>query len=275
MKPSASEQPGAMRVLSIPVLAVLCLPLAARADYASGRAAEERGDRPRALSEYVTAADSDPRAARALVRLHESGDTGAAAAQQALRWLRRAGELGDVDAQYELGWRYLNGRGAAAREPREAAIWFERAAGSGHPGAQFELGRMLTAGPVADPARGQRLIEQAADAGEPDAIAWLGRPAPDAGTALADAGPPVARKRDASARLPQYWDEREPRVTLHWGVQQGYGNWGWSLWDPYPYYPWGGPAWGWPAYGCAGGWCGPPHHHYPHSGIYFGWSIGN
>jgi len=268
-----------MRVPSILILAVLSLslPPAARADYAAGRAAEARGDRQRASREYVGAADGDARAARALARLHESGGTSAAAAQQALRWLRRAGELGDAHAQYELGWRYLNGQGAAVREPREAAMWFERAAANGHAGAQFELGRMLAAGPVAEPGRARDLIEQAADAGDRDAMAWLGRRSPIPDTAAADfaLGPEVASERDHPARLPRYWDERESRTTLHWGVYQGYGNWGWSLWDPYPRYPWGASPWGWPTYGCAGGWCGPYHRHYPYSGIYFGWSIGN
>lgn len=260
----------------------------AHADYSAGRAAEARGDRERALFEYVRAADADPRAAMALARLHESDDA-QGSAEQALRWLRRAADLGDAQAQYRLGLRYLEGRGAARREPREAAVWFERAARSGHAGAQFELGRLFSSGPAAQPERAQALIEQAAEAGEPAALRWLGREVAHAEPAYPEPTHLDPRQEDfdpaqrASRReLPRYWDEDPPRVTLHWGISQGYGNWGWSLWDPYPWspwYPWGSPyhwgasPWAWNPYYCPGAWCGT--HRHRHGGVHFGFGIAN
>ncbi len=260
----------------------------ARADYAAGRAAEARGDRARALIEYVAAADTDPHAALALARLYDSGD-GAGDAEQALRWLRRAGDLGDAHAQYRLGLRYLLGWGAARREPREAALWFERAAQRGHAGAQFELGRLLASGPVAQPERARALIEQAADAGEPEAQRWLGRDITRSDTVRSeivrsDPPPPERERSDPGARpdLPRYWDEDSSRVTLHWGIHQRFGHWGWSLWDPYPWYPWypgypgypwGTSPWAWSPHTCAGGWC-PPYRQ-RHGGVYFGFGIAN
>ena len=93
---------------------------------------------------------------------------------EAARWFRSAAERGHVDAQVELGRRWLAGRGVP-KNPAEAARWFRRAAepkvppvprrdgeatgtpGSvvaiqldhvahGHPVAQFELGRLLATG---------------------------------------------------------------------------------------------------------------------------------
>jgi len=255
------------------VFLIPCLALAvagARADYEDGRAAEARGDRQRALQAYVGAADRDARAALALARLHEAGD-GPADAEHALRWLRRAGELGDSEAQYQLGRRYLLGEGAAQREPREAVLWFERAAALGHARARFELGRLLASAPDAQRSRAQELIEQAADAGVREAQAWLGREVPSEPPEIASA---EAAERDARrSRLPEYWDEDPPHVTLHWGIHQGYGNWGWSVWDPYPWYPWGAGPWSWYPYGCPGGWCSPYYGH-RHGGVHFGFSIG-
>lgn len=269
--------PAAVRLIR--VLLLTCLSLigaGARADYLSGRAAEARGDRQRAIVEYVAAADSDARAARALARLHERG-TGEGDAGHALRWLRRAGELGDAETQFQLGLRYLHGTGAAKREPREAALWFERAAGSGHPQAQFELGRLLASGPAPQPERARTLIEQAAQGGVREARRWLGQDLPASAEPDAD---PYLGQEDARDRhrargrgLPDYWDENPPRVTLHWGIHQGYGNWGWSVWDPYPWYPWGGSPWAWYPFGCAGYWCGP--HGHRHGGVRFGFSAGN
>ena len=265
----------------------------ARADYSAGRAAEARGDRARALIEYVAAADTDPHAALALARLYDSGD-GAGDAEQALRWLRRAGDLGDAHAQYRVGLRYLLGWGAARREPREAALWFERAAQRGHAGARFELGRLLASGPVAQPERARELIAQAADAGEPEAQRWLGRDIERSDTVRAEP-PPERERRDPAARsdLPRYWDEDAPRVTLHWGIHQRFGHGGWSLWDPYPWYPYswypyswypyswypypsyprGTSPWAWGPHPCEGGWCGP--YRQRHGGVYFGIGIAN
>jgi len=253
-----------------------------RADYAQGLAAEQRGDRARALIEYVAAANDDARAALALARLHEE-QGGAQDQEKALRWLRRAGELGDAEAQYRIGLRYLHGVGAAAREPREAVGWLERAAAGGHAAAAFELGRLLADGPAAQPGRARALIERAADAGVREAQAWLGRDLPAAGDAGQAGAAGVATPPPSYAERKRY--HPEPRITLGWGIHHGYGHrhghWGWSFgntypwypYSPYAWYPWGGPAWGWSAHACPDPWC-PGYRHAP-GGVRFGFGIGN
>jgi TPR repeat protein len=80
--------------------ALLCISLSlaagpARADYDSGQDAYQRGDFPRALAELTPVADQDARAATLLARIHAQGLGVARDAQQALLWLRKAGDLGD------------------------------------------------------------------------------------------------------------------------------------------------------------------------------------
>jgi len=52
---------------------------------------------------------------------------------------------GDVEAQYTIGWMYLNGEGIG-QDKEQAAIWFERAAESGHPYAMFRTADMYQNG---------------------------------------------------------------------------------------------------------------------------------
>jgi len=52
---------------------------------------------------------------------------------------------GDVEAQYTIGWMYLNGEGIG-QDKEQAAIWFERAAESGHPYAMFRIADMYQNG---------------------------------------------------------------------------------------------------------------------------------
>lgn len=59
----------------------------------------------------------------------------------ALRHLRRAATLGDINAQFELGSAYYRGRGVA-RSPRLALKWLRQAAYHGHEEAQSFLLRL-------------------------------------------------------------------------------------------------------------------------------------
>lgn len=49
---------------------------------------------------------------------------------EAARWYRKAAEQGNVDAQNNLGWMYINGYGVK-KDEKEAKIWFEKAAEGG------------------------------------------------------------------------------------------------------------------------------------------------
>lgn len=89
----------------------------------------------------------------------------AAAAPEAALHLRRAAEHGLPAAAYHLGLLYRRGA-AGVHVDRVAALrWMQQAAEAGLPDAQFILGQMLAAGEgvPADPARARAWFEQAAE----------------------------------------------------------------------------------------------------------------
>ena len=59
--------------------------------------------------------------------------------------LRKAAEQGDIDAQYELGNCYYNGRGVS-EDKAEAVKWYRKAAEQGHVNAQYQLGFLYEIG---------------------------------------------------------------------------------------------------------------------------------
>ncbi len=59
--------------------------------------------------------------------------------------LHEKAEAGDVDAQYELGWRYAIGMGLHT-DDAEGLRWIQCAADQGHPLAQNNLGARYVAG---------------------------------------------------------------------------------------------------------------------------------
>ena len=63
----------------------------------------------------------------------------------AASWYRRAAERGHQEAQADMGYAYLNGRGVAKNE-RIAADWYRKAARQGNARAYYELGRMFEFG---------------------------------------------------------------------------------------------------------------------------------
>ena len=67
-------------------------------------------------------------------RYKEKGDL-----ERAASWFRKAADLGDSLAQYNLGVCYSNGQGVEKDETR-AFFWFQKAAEQGLAGAQFNLG---------------------------------------------------------------------------------------------------------------------------------------
>ncbi|MCX6539829.1 MAG: tetratricopeptide repeat protein, partial [Acidobacteria bacterium] len=64
---------------------------------------------------------------------------------QAVKELRHKAELGDAEAQNNLGFRYYNGVGVP-QDYGQAVAWFRRAAEQGDATAQFALGVMCEAG---------------------------------------------------------------------------------------------------------------------------------
>ena len=89
--------------------------------------------------------------------------------------LRLAAEQGNVDAQYSLGVRHMNGDGVP-QDDAEAVRWFRLAVDQGLPAAQVRLGSMymLGRGVQQDAVEGVRLWRLAAERGNAPAQANLG-----------------------------------------------------------------------------------------------------
>ena len=78
--------------------------------------------------------------ARSILKLlHADEPDDGGAPEDAAESLRRAAELGDAEAQYELGERYFNGDGVE-RDYVEAVKWFRKAADQGDSNAMRRLG---------------------------------------------------------------------------------------------------------------------------------------
>jgi TPR repeat protein len=90
-------------------------------------------------------------------------------------WLPLA-ELGDVEAQYNLGVMYDEGAGMQ-RDLTAAADWYRKAAEQGFMDAQTNLGIMYYHGQgvARDRAEAARWFQQAADRGDDEAAAYLER----------------------------------------------------------------------------------------------------
>ena len=91
----------------------------------------------------------------------------AASDTDALGYVRRAAELGDHDAEYELAAMYAQGRGTA-KDMKTAILWGRKAAEAGNRMAQVALGTSLLEGAAEDPSmrsEGIVWIEKASSAG--------------------------------------------------------------------------------------------------------------
>ena len=67
------------------------------------------------------------------------------APSETLEQVRKAAEKGDAVAQYNLGLRYVDGRGVA-KDAAEAVKWFRKSAEQGNANGQFELGYRYESG---------------------------------------------------------------------------------------------------------------------------------
>jgi TPR repeat protein len=137
--------------------------------------AYEHGDYAAATERWEALAltgDSDAQFLLGLV--YDEGQLGEADAKEAVRWYTLSAEQGHPAAQCNLGLCYYEGRGAL-RSHEVAALWFERAAAQGFAKAQNNLAVMHLLGqvPAADPTRARALLAQAAEGGDPKAVALL------------------------------------------------------------------------------------------------------
>ncbi len=81
--------------------------------------------------------------------------------------LLKAGELGSIQAQRDLGALYATGDWTGPKDPAQGAEWYRKAALSGHPDAEYNLGFMylLGEGVPPDPEEGLRWLRRSADHG--------------------------------------------------------------------------------------------------------------
>jgi hypothetical protein len=89
--------------------------------------------------------------------------------------LLKAGELGSLEAQRDLGALYATGDWTGPRDAARAVEWYLRAAERGHADAQYNLGFMylLGEGVQTNPNEGLRWLRLSADQGDESAIRLL------------------------------------------------------------------------------------------------------
>ena len=188
-------------VFLLTLLALLCAPVDARADYDSGLAAFDRGDYAAALSEWRAAANAgDADSQYAVGVLYDEGYGVAPDDAEAARWYRLAAEQNQIDAQFVLGVFYDEGIGV----PLDDAIavrWYRRAGGQGHVIALYNLGIMYGTGEGVpeDEVQAYRFLWLSAELGDADARmrlreleAWLTPEQVDKAMQLAARSPAAA-----------------------------------------------------------------------------------
>jgi len=89
--------------------------------------------------------------------------------------MRPLAEAGDADAQYNIGWMYLNGYGLRV-DDRIALSWWQQASEQGHSDASFSIGMLYSLGEGEVSKNTDQAIDYyllAADDGHEDSIAIL------------------------------------------------------------------------------------------------------
>lgn len=154
-------------VLILFILLAVAAP-AARADFATGLKAYESHDYATALR--LLKADGGPDSCYVLGIMYYKGEGVTADKAEAIRWLRRSAEKGNVRAAYNLGMIYDKGDGVH-QDLKEAAKWYRKAAEKGHAQSQFNLGLMYTNGEGVpkDHQEAVRWLRKAARQGHPNA----------------------------------------------------------------------------------------------------------
>lgn len=126
---------------AVAALLLLLATPAARADYATGRAAYDSGDYAGAMREWKPLAErGDALAQYGLGLLFETGKgLPEADPVTAVEWYEKSAAQGSSTAQSNLGLMYAEGRGVPRDVLRAVELW-RQAAASGQPSAQFNLG---------------------------------------------------------------------------------------------------------------------------------------
>ena len=89
--------------------------------------------------------------------------------------MRPFAEQGDADAQYNIGWMYLNGYGLRVNDGL-ALEWWQKASAQGHADASFSIGMLYSMGEGKVPRDSRKAIDYyllAIQSGHEDAVAML------------------------------------------------------------------------------------------------------
>jgi TPR repeat protein len=120
--------------------------------------------------------------------------------------LLKAGELGSLEAQRDLGALFATGNWTGPRDSVRAVEWYRHAAERGHADAQYNLGFMylLGEGVQADPDEGLRWLRTSAEQGDEQSVRLLAD--------LYRNGLYGVSANAAEARL---WDEKYRKTDLY------------------------------------------------------------
>ncbi len=145
----------------------------ARADFAGGLKAYQGRDYATALRLFK--ADGGPDSCYVLGVMYYKGEGVPADKAEAVKWLQRSADKGNVRAAYNLGMMYDKGDGVP-QSLKEAANWYRKAAEKGHVQSQFNLGLMYTNGEGVPKDRQEAVkwLRKAARKGHPNARKLLG-----------------------------------------------------------------------------------------------------
>jgi len=145
----------------------------AQSYYQRGRQAVDSGDFVAAFSLFRTAADAG--SVDAVYELGIAYFEGRGADidyANALKWWSAGAQAGEARSQYGLGYLYQQGQGVA-QDTARAEEWYTAAAKRGHPKAKIALGRLAMAGD--DSSTAMQHFEAAAELGEAEALYLIGR----------------------------------------------------------------------------------------------------
>lgn len=146
----------------------MAMAAAAWADFAAGLKAYESRDYATALRLFK--ADDGPDSCYLLGIMYYKGEGVTADKAEAVKWLRKSAEKGNVRAAYNLGMMYDKGDGVP-QNLKEAAVWYRKAAEKGHVQSQFNIGLMYTNGEGVPKDRKEAVkwLRKAAKKGHPNA----------------------------------------------------------------------------------------------------------
>lgn len=163
-----------MKRVAIVVIA-MTLAAIARADFAAGVRAYERGALAEAFEQFKALAQSGmAKAQHNLAVMYDEGRAVPRDPVLAVNWYRAAADQGYAPAQNNLAVVLQSGDGVV-RDSAEAAVWYRKAAEQGHAPAQYNLGVMLNDGDgiAQDATEARRWLARAAAQGDADAVERL------------------------------------------------------------------------------------------------------